>query len=254
MVAGCVRTSLKKLRAAASVLPGPRPPNPGPYNVVMSRYLLAALLLSALLLPAAPKKTTGSAKGENEDLILTVTVYLDPADIKQLVGSDLGGHYIVVDVKVEPKYGKEITVDRDDFLLRTDKNGERATPYVASQVAGKNAIVISKTTSSDGGLNSQPTYDGMPVPPIYGPMGYPTDGTMIGGGSINTDVNKATVKLDNNEADNPLEKALDDKILPQKKTGDPLTGLLYFPMEKQKLKDLEMHYGGKENRITLRFK
>ena len=34
-----------------------------------------------------------------------------------------------------------------------------------------------------------------------------------------------------------------------------MSGLLYFPMEKQKLKDLEMRYGGREeNRITLRFK
>jgi len=27
-----------------------------------------------------------------------------------------------------------------------------------------------------------------------------------------------------------------------------------FPMEKQKMKDLEIQYGGKENRITLRFR
>ena len=67
----------------------------------MSRYLLAAVLLCSLLLPAAPKKTTATAKGENEDLILTVTIYLDPADIKQLVGSDLDGHYIVADVKID---------------------------------------------------------------------------------------------------------------------------------------------------------
>jgi len=219
----------------------------------MSRYLLAALLVSAFLLTAAPKKVTGTAKGENEDLVLNATLYLDPADIKSLVGSDLGGHYIVVDLKVEPKYGKEITIDRDDFLLRTDKDGERATPYAASQVAGKNAIVLSKApiNSDGGGLTTGPTYGGMPTPPV---MGYPSDGTMIGGGGAPPDVNKANVRIANDEADNPLEKTLDQKILPEKKTSEPVSGLLYFPMEKQKMKDLELHYGGKENRITLRFK
>jgi hypothetical protein len=33
-----------------------------------------------------------------------------------------------------------------------------------------------------------------------------------------------------------------------------VSGLLYFPLEKQKMKDLEFIYGGKENRISLRFK
>ena len=43
-------------------------------------------------------------------------------------------------------------------------------------------------------------------------------------------------------------------MLPEKKTTQPLEGLLFFPLEKQRLKDLELIYGGKENRIGLRFK
>jgi hypothetical protein len=62
------------------------------------------------------------------------------------------------------------------------------------------------------------------------------------------------VHVTSDEQDNPLEKSLDAKMLPRKKTEQPLSGLLYFPMEKQKMKDLEILYGGKENRITLRFK
>jgi len=52
--------------------------------------LFAALLLFAFLMPAAPKRTTATLKGENEDLILTATLYIDPQEIKQLLGSDLG--------------------------------------------------------------------------------------------------------------------------------------------------------------------
>jgi hypothetical protein len=43
-------------------------------------------------------------------------------------------------------------------------------------------------------------------------------------------------------------------VLPEKKTDQPTSGLLYFPMEQQKLKDLELTYGGRENRISMRFK
>ena len=52
----------------------------------------------------------------------------------------------------------------------------------------------------------------------------------------------------------PLEQALKTRELPQVKTGQPASGLLYFAMEKQKMKDLELVYGGRENRIALRFK
>ena len=93
---------------------------------------------------AAKKQTVGSGRGENEDLILIVTLYIDPADVKELIGDDLDGHYIVAEVKVEPKYGKDITIDRDDFLLRTDKDGEKAKPFAASQIAGREALVVTQ--------------------------------------------------------------------------------------------------------------
>ena len=74
-----------------------------------------------------------------------------------------------------------------------------------------------------------------------------------GGGGDSEDV-KATVKNGAAEKENPLKKVLEDKVLPEKKTDQPVAGLLYFAMEKQKMKDLELTYGGRENRIALRFK
>ena len=38
---------------------------------------------------------------------------------------------------MEPKYTKEITIDRDDFILRTDKDGDRTKPMAPSQIAGR---------------------------------------------------------------------------------------------------------------------
>ena len=85
--------------------------------------------------PAA-KKTTATARGENEDLVLTVTLHIDPAEIKEWIGNDLDGHYIVAEVKSRAQVRQGHPIDRDDFVLRTDKDGEKAQPFAASQIAG----------------------------------------------------------------------------------------------------------------------
>jgi hypothetical protein len=207
----------------------------------MVRLLPALLLFPLLVLTAASKKSAGSAKGENEDLILTVTIHTDPADVKEMIGSDLDGHYIVAEIKVDPKYGKTVTVDRDDFQLRSDKDGEKAKPFTASQIAGSEALVL----SGDGGDVKKSRGWSLGGIGMGGGMG-------AGSGEGNKGPTKATMKGDDKE--NPLKKVLDAKSLPEKKTDQSVEGLMYFPMEKQKLKDLELHYGGRENRISLRFK
>src|SRR5258706_11121569 len=125
------------------------------------------ILLAAALLPApGAKKTTATAKGENQDVMLIVTMYLEQADIKELLGVELGSHFIIGDVKIEPKYGKEVAIDRDDFQLRTDKDGEKAKPFAASQIAGSGALIITQTSSSEGVRS--PGWSGMGGPVILG--------------------------------------------------------------------------------------
>jgi len=201
---------------------------------------LAVFLLPILFLAAASKKAPPTAKGENEDLILTVTLHVDPADVKEVIGSDLEGHFVMAEVKVDPKYGKDIAIDRDDFQLRTDKDGEKAKPFAASQIAGSGALVLS---NEDG--ETKVKKHGWGIGGMGGGMGSP--GVQPSNGPT-----KATMK--ENDHEDPLKKVLDAKILPEKKTDQTVSGLLFFPLEKQKLKDLELIYGGKENRITLRFK
>jgi hypothetical protein len=207
--------------------------------MLMAARFLSLFLLTVVLLVGAAKKTVASAKGENEDLILTVTLYIDPADVKEMVGSDLGGHYVMASVKVDPKYGKDITIDRDDFVLRSNDNGEKATPFAANQIAGRGALVIAQTEEKQKKHGWS--------------MGGPV---MIGSGSRNQDdKDKPDPKMVNDEQDHtPLKQVLDSKILPEKKTDQATEGLLFFPMEKQKMKNLELRFGGQENRISLRFK
>jgi hypothetical protein len=211
----------------------------------MHRRLLIAFL-TTLLLFAAPKKNTGRARGENQDLTLDVTLYIDADAVKEVLGNDLDGHFIVAQVQVEPKFGKEITIDRDDFMLRTDKDGDRTKPMAPSQIAGRGSLIITPTQgpSSEGAERSR---------------GWSIGGIGMGGGGVgaggDADTNNVKATMEKgSDKDSPLKKVLDEKVLPEKKTSTPISGFLYFPMEKQKLKDLEIYYGTKESRISLRFK
>ena len=208
--------------------------------------LLAIFLGSALLLSGAAKKTTATARGENDDVILNVTIYIDSASVKEALGDDLGGHYIVAQVKVEPKYTKEITIDRDDFILRTDKDGDRTKPMAPSQIAGRGSLVLTGT-QGPGGLGAERSRGWS----MGGPIGMGGGGIGAGGGADTSGV-KAT--MENSDKESPLRKLLDAKVLPEKKIEEPVTGFLFFPMENQKIKDLEMLYGGKENRVRMPFK
>jgi hypothetical protein len=206
---------------------------------MLARRFAIALLPALLLGAPAKKPTVGAGRGENEDLILTVTLYSEPADVKQLIGDDLGGHYIVAEVKMEPKYGKEINIDRDDFVLHTDKDGEKAKPFAPSQIAGREALIVTQTGATQ-------RKSGISIGGMGGGMG-------TGGANDHGDL-KVTAQNPAAVPENPLEKVLQDKILVERKTGQPSSGLLYFPMEKQKLKDLEVRYGPTETRISVRFK
>lgn len=211
----------------------------------MAVRFLALVLGLSLLLMAAKKESPSMARGENLDLILNVTLYDDPAAVKELLGTDLDGHYIVADVRVEPKYGKEIVIDHSDFVLHTFKDGEKTTPFEPNQVAGKDAVILTHGPSQ--GAASPGMVLGGPIVLRGGSLG--TGGGQTGDGGV-----KVTAPNGAPEKDNPLKKLLAEKVLPEKKTDQPAAGLLYFPMEKQKRKDLELTYGGRENRITLVFK
>jgi hypothetical protein len=77
----------------------------------------------------------------------------------------------------------------------------------------------------------------------------------VGSGSgAAPDPGNVTAKMEEADKESPLKKLLDEKVLPEKKVEDPVTGFLFFPMENQKLKDLEMVYGPRQNQIRLRFK
>jgi len=210
---------------------------------ILPLFLLVGVCLQAGKKPVPPV----SARGENQEIVINATLYVDPEAVKGLLGNDLEGHYIVAAVKVEPKYGKEVAIDRDDFVLKTDKDGERTKPFAPTQIAGRGALVV-RQVSGGGGVMGE---SGIGM----GPLGYPGSGGGFGnGGSGDTSVAEAKVDNGTGQKENPLVKVLADKILQEKKTDQPVSGLLYFPMEKQKVKDLVLIYGVHDTLITMRFK
>jgi hypothetical protein len=200
----------------------------------MGRAAVVIALVGATLLSGGEKKPQKSTphSGENDVLEITATAIGDPESVKEVLGSDLGGHYILMDVRLVPKEGRKLAVRLDDFVLKTDKDGEKTGPFVPSQIAGKGSIVVTQEGGGRGGFG-------------VGPMSMGT-----------ADISQAhtTVKSGAGEKPNPILDVLKQKILPEKETEGPVSGLLYFPMEKQKLKDLELIYTTTEGKLRLRFK
>jgi len=220
------------------------------------RVRILGLAMAFTCVLAAHKNDNGKpagTRGENESVVITATVYARPEAVKEVLGSDLDGHFIVVAVEVTPRFGKQVAVSPDDFVLKTDKDGERSTPFAPSQIAGRGAMVIRQT----GGDGASPMADN--TGPIWG--GYPGSvgpPRRLGGDGVGNagspDSADAKVRTGSHQKENPLMGVLRAKELPQVKTDKPVAGLLYFPMEKQKVKDLELRYNMTGDKIVMRFK
>jgi hypothetical protein len=208
--------------------------------VLFRTVFVAQAVAGALLAASAPP----TARASNMQVELTATLYVDKPSIQQLLGSDLGGYYVIVEVRLAPRNNEKLKVMRDDFGLRTDRDGERSKPWAASQVAGKGALVVSKTYEG-GGVAAE---NGGPS--IFGGMGA---GGIGNAGSSVSNTSKMDVRAKNK--DSSLLDLLKEKILQEKETEEPISGLLIFPMEpKQKAKDLELTYAGPGSKQTLRFR
>ena len=216
---------------------------------------VAGIALALVAAGAARKNDNtkpAEARGENESVVINATVYARPEAVKEVLGADLGGHYIVVAVEVTPRFGKQVAINRDDFVLKTDKDGERSGPFAPSQIAGRGAMVIRQTGGSGGtGMHDN---DGPIVGGYPGSIGPPR---RLGGDGVGSagapEGAEAKTRTGSHEKEDPMLSVLKQKELPETKTDKPVSGLLYFPMEKQKVKDLELRFDVTGDKITMRF-
>ncbi len=215
----------------------------------MHRY---ALLLStvAALLVAGGDKGPPTASAANDRVALNATLYLGKDAVREQLGSDLDGYFIVVRLELAPKGTEPLAVTLDDFLLRSYNDGQKSGAFSPTQIAGRAGLVIGSTY--DGvieGRQRGPRWGGIGGAPPIDP-GLPGSGVGTGAGA-----STATVKAKKNPKEDPMLAVLRQKILPETKTDKPVSGLLYFSLDgKHKPKDIALFYNGPAGKLKLQFK
>jgi hypothetical protein len=225
---------------------------------------LTLAILSAVVSAAADKpipvvKTTGS----DQKITIEATLILDPDAVKaRLDGINPGPGLVLIHAKVTPIPGGEpFFLSHDDFILRSDKTGERVTPLYATQIAGSSVMVV----SSKGGTAGAPMQEqrripigvpGVGIPGGRGP-GPSIPGNQPGGvGSATADTSSAQASIEEREKDKPkaLLEALKKYELPEREIDGPVEGLLYYQLEgKSRIKHIEFVYRKSPPRIHMRF-
>lgn len=223
-------------------------------------FRAACVCAMAAFLAFAADKKLPIESSSNELVEITATPILDKDQIRQEVGSDLGGSIIVVRVRVRPLGDKPFRIDRDDFALISDKDGQRSTPFAPTQLAGSGSLVVT-ASGTRGSLNGQgngPVWGGIPGVGGGMPQRLPGSGGNVGNSAGTSRGIEAKADAGENSKDNresPLLAALKEKVLPEKEITEPVSGLLYFQIEgKVKPKDLELYYKTPAGKLGLRFR
>jgi len=184
--------------------------------------IFAALTLCTVLCAADKKSPQG--RGEDESVSITATL-LSTEQLRDAVGSDFDNNYTVLEVRVTPKGDKPYLVHLDDFILRSESSGEHSGPFlVASQIAGAGALVVERTYGRRQNVDS-------PRP-----------------------IESTKVEMKDDAKADPALDALKKKMLSEKSVSEPVSGLLFFSLAKEKPKNLVLSYKTPQGKLRLSFK
>ena len=209
------------------------------------RWKVVPLFLLCVTWLAAAEKKLPIEENSNELVDISATALIDKDPIRQELGADLGDDIIVVRVTVRPVSDKPIQLNLDDFLLISNKDGQRSEPFEPGQIAGSEALAVTPNGTRKTTTRSRPSFGG-----IIG----------IGGGGVGNSGGDAApadpkVEATHDDKENPLLAVLKEKVLPEKEITESVSGLLYFQIVgKVKSKDLELRYKGPAGRLALRFR
>src|SRR5579872_501301 len=215
----------------------------GRYNLIGSCVMqlrFFVCLCAWLCIGYAGEKKPPVGEAGNDNIDISARPILDKEEIQKLLGADLGGTIVVLEVTVKPKTEKPLAVSLDDFMLISHKDGQKSQPFEPSQIAGSGTLMVHRTSEGRGG------------------SGWGIGGFGIGmgtGGAPQTKTTISQANADGNKDNKALLETLKEKILPEKQTADPVSGLLYFPIDgKLKPKDLEFYYRGPAGQLSMIFK
>jgi hypothetical protein len=186
--------------------------------------ILPVLICPVLIGPAtAGEKKAPQGHAEDDGVAITATV-VSAEQVKQMFGTDFDNNYTVLDVTVAPKGGKPYAVRLDDFILRSESSLDHSGPLAAAQIAGAGAVIVDRK---------------------YGNRQSPDSPRPIEG----TDIH-----IQDDATAGPAFAALKKNILVEKSTAEPESGLLFFPLSKEKPKNLVLSYKSPVSRLRLTFK
>lgn len=187
----------------------------------MKTTALALVLCAAL---SGGDKRQPQGHQEDDSAAITASV-VTPDQLVQEFGSNFNNDYIVVEVRIAPKGGKPYNVHLDDFILRSESSGEHTGPFLAaSQIAGGGELVLTQTYGNRRNADS-------PRP-----------------------LESTTVKMKDDSKADPALDALKQRMLAEKTITEPVSGLLFFSMAKEKPKNLILSYKTPTSHLRVSFK
>ena len=222
--------------------------------------ILAIIALLALATPVFGQADVPVGAAEDSRARIEARLLLTRDAMKAALGADPGENVIIVEVKYTPRKEGKYYFDHDEFLLRTDNDGQRARPMFPSQLAGASVMVISSRGGTQGQMGSEQRRVPYGVPGIPGSGGPPM--TLPGQqpptvGSSTADTSEASASIEDDKStpeQKKLLKLLHEKRLPEGEVEGPVSGLLYFVFEgKHKLKHFEFVYRKAPPRLSVRF-
>lgn len=204
---------------------------------ILSVFVAFSLTPGAITL--AKEKRLPSGEAGNDVVAITATA-LDSEQLKQIFNSDFDNGYSVIEVTLTPKGSKPLDIHLDDFLLRSDQTGEHTGPLAAAQIAGQGALVVRR---GEG-------------PKRKGGFSGGFGGVMMGGGAMGppTAVDNTKVEVKENAEADPMLSILKRKILAEKTISEPVTGLLFFPLDKAKPRHLALVYTTSGGKLRMQFR
>lgn len=141
----------------------------------MRSNILLAVLLCAAASFAADKNKLPLEQTSNELTEISATVFIDKDQIHQELGADPGSDIVLVKVQVRAVSSKPVSISHDDFVLFSEKDGQRSEPFEPGQIAGSATLVVTPGGARGGGVANQ-----RKGPSFGGGMG----GARIGGAAL----------------------------------------------------------------------
>jgi len=217
--------------------------------------LLAGFL--SLSLPAAENPSAWFSS-KLDDLELKARLVRDREEIRSLLGTDMDGEYMLVEVELRPLYNTLVTLSRSDFLLRSYSDNNRSEAQSPDRIAGASVLVLGKGKMKQGGGVFTSSNDPVIIGGAPGTDSKPRridnpSNLGVGGATTSTGSLEVSTKEDKGAGTSLLDR-LGKMELPMGETRAPLRGYLYFQLSpKYKPKQLGFTYDGTAGECKIRF-